>query len=342
MPYRAKAPFRLGLAGGGTDLHPYCDEFGGCVLNATIGMYAHCTIEETTDGTVCFQADENGRRLQLDARSGLPIDGHLDLHKGVYNRIVRDFNGGRPLSYRMTTYGDAPPGSGLGTSSTMVVAMLGALSEWLKLPLGEYDIARLAFLIERRDIGFAGGKQDQYAAAFGGFNYMEFFAGDKVIVNPLRIKGHIINELEESILLYYTGISRSSAQIITEQTRNLSAHDAASLEAMHQLKTDAQVTKEALLTGNINALISSVGNSWESKKRTASQISTGAIEAIIRAAMQAGAHGAKMSGAGGGGFIMFFVDPPKRTAVAAALSACGGAVVPFRFVQNGVESWKAR
>ena len=215
MIIRSKAPLRLGFAGGGSDVSPYSDLYGGLILNATINLYAYCTIEETDDSTVTLVATDLGQSASYPLSDSLPLDGTLDLHKGVFNRVAKDF-GINPKACRITTYSDAPAGSGLGSSSTMVVCILKAFVEWFNLPMGDYEIARLAYQIERVDLGLSGGKQDQYAAAFGGFNFMEFLPDGNVIVNPLRVKRWIVDELESSIVLYYTGASRSSAAIIEE------------------------------------------------------------------------------------------------------------------------------
>ena len=253
MIIRSKAPLRLGLAGGGSDVSPYSDLYGGLILNATINLYAYCTIEETDNGRIEIEATDIRQRQVFDSAPQLPIDGVVDLHKGVYNRIMRDYTPGR-LSFRITTYSDAAPGSGLGSSSTMVVAILKAFSEWLHLPVGDYEIARLAYDIERNDLKLSGGKQDQYAAAFGGFNFMEFLPDNHVIVNPLRIKRWIVDELEANILLYYTGASRSSAAIIDEQKVNTTQGNRQAVEAMHRIKQSALDMKGALLTGDIGHL----------------------------------------------------------------------------------------
>jgi D-glycero-alpha-D-manno-heptose-7-phosphate kinase len=251
MIYRSKAPLRLGLAGGGTDVSPYSDIYSGAVLNATIDQYAYCTIEETFSDTIVLIASDLDLQKRYASVLNLPIDGHLDLIKGVYNRIVKDFGLTKPLSFKITTYCDAPPGSGLGSSSTMVVAILKAFTEWLNLPLGDYDMAFLAYQIERIDLGLSGGKQDQYAATFGGFNFIEFSKDDRVIVNPLRIKRWIIDELEVSMVLFYTGESRSSDKIIKEQQKNAREGKKLPLQAMHRIKKNSYLMKDFLLKGDI-------------------------------------------------------------------------------------------
>ncbi len=341
MKIRSKAPLRLGFAGGGTDVSPYCDEYGGTVLNATIDMYVYCTIEVCDEGKIVFEAVDRDEKVEYEAQKTLPIDGMLDLHKGVYNRVVRDFNGGKPLSFCMTTYSDAPAGSGLGSSSTMVVAILKAFVEWLNLPLGEYDIAHLAYDIERNDIELSGGKQDQYAATFGGFNFMEFYENDRVIVNPLRVKNWIVDELESSMVLFFTGVSRESANIIDEQKKNAVSKQERSMQAMHELKADAYTMKEAVLKGDIVKFAATLGKSWEAKKQTAVSISNNHIDAVYSAALKAGAYAGKVSGAGGGGFMMFVVDPVKRLKLIKALKAFdGGHVMDFHFVTEGTKGWK--
>jgi D-glycero-alpha-D-manno-heptose-7-phosphate kinase len=341
MIIRSKAPLRLGLAGGGTDVSPYCDQYGGMVLNATIDLYSYCTIEVRDDGKIAFEAVDRDERVGIESNNCLKIDGKLDLHKGIYNRIVREFNDGKPLSFSMKTYSDAPAGSGLGTSSTMVVAILKAFIEWLNLPLGEYDIANLAYEIERKDIGLSGGKQDQYASTFGGFNFIEFYENNRVIVNPLRIKNWIMDELESSIILFSTGVSRESARIIEQQKKNVLTKKDKSIQAMHELKEDAYAMKEAVLKGDIDKFASILGKSWEAKKRMADSITNKEIDAIHTAAINAGALAGKVSGAGGGGFMMFVVDPAKKYNIVKILNEIGeGKAMNFHFVTEGTKGWK--
>jgi D-glycero-alpha-D-manno-heptose-7-phosphate kinase len=341
MIIRARAPLRLGLGGGGTDVSPYCDQFGGLVLNATIDKYAYAVIEPLTPGErLQFKAADRQTSWAGAVEPALVLDGDLDLHKGVYNRIVRDFNGGRALPMRMTTHTDAPPGSGLGSSSTLVVAMIKAHVEWLNLPLGEYDIAKLAFEIERHDVGLSGGRQDQYAATFGGFNFMEFHPHERVVVNPLRVKNWIVSELEASLLLYFGGVSRDSARIIDEQTSNVRAKDNSAIDAMHALKQEALSMKECLLKGDFNGLVESMDAGWQAKKRMARSISNPEIEASYELAKAAGMRAGKISGAGGGGFMMLLVDPVRRMEVIRALSAGQGQIYSCHFTETGTQGWK--
>ncbi|MFT7588988.1 MAG: D-glycero-alpha-D-manno-heptose-7-phosphate kinase [Limisphaerales bacterium] len=339
MIIRSKAPLRIGLAGGGTDVSPYSDLHGGAILNATIDMHAHASIIPRSDGKIVFHAQDRRERFELRAESRLPIDGNLDLLKGVYNRIVKDFNHGAPLSFELNTYVDAPPGSGLGSSSTLVVAIVGAFTEWLGLPLGEYDIAQLAYDIERKDLAFAGGKQDQYAATFGGFNFMEFFEGDKVIVNPLRIRDKHLLELSNNIVLYYTGTSRLSSTIIEAQSENVTAKKEKSIEAMHKLKEQAFMMKEAVLKGDLDRIGDLLDFGWKFKKQTASGVSNEVIDEIYESALRAGATGGKISGAGGGGFMMYYCPGTTRYPVSDVLNSFGGEVHNIQFGEKGVSSW---
>ncbi|MBA2406986.1 MAG: dehydrogenase [Chitinophagales bacterium] len=341
MIIRSRAPLRIGLAGGGTDVSPYSDQFGGAILNATISLFAYATIEPLHNGKIIIHAIDKNEKIELDADEELPIDGELVLAKGTYNRIVKDFSH-KPLSFRLSTYVDAPAGSGLGTSSTLVVAIIGAFAEWLKLPLGEYDMARLAFDIERKDLAMAGGKQDQYAATFGGFNFMEFYKDDKVIVNPLRIKENYLNEMQLNMLLYYTGTSRLSSKIIEMQSGNITAKKPKSIEAMHKLKEQAVQMKEAILQGNLSEIGEILNFGWQFKKQTAEGISSAMIDEIYEAALDAGANGGKISGAGGGGFMFFYCPRHTRYSVLERLHKFGGEFRRFQFTDTGVTTWRAK
>jgi len=338
MIYRSKAPLRLGLAGGGTDVAPYSELFGGAILNATINMYAYATIVERNDGKIILHAQDKDERYEFDASLTLPIDGKLDLLKGIYNHIVANYTH-KPLSFELFTRVDAPAGSGLGTSSTLVVAILGAFAHWLKLPFGEYDLAQVAYKIERHELKMAGGKQDQYAATFGGVNFMEFYADDKVIVNPLRIRNSNLNELAHNLVLYYTETSRLSSVIIEVQSKNVTANNQKTIEAMHQLKDQSRQMKEALLKGEIDAIGEILNFGWHFKKQMAEGITNPFIDEIYEAAMAAGASGGKISGAGGGGFMFFYCPGNTRDKVVKALKQFGGDAKRYEFTNQGLSTW---
>ncbi|MDR2887515.1 MAG: dehydrogenase [Bacteroidales bacterium] len=340
MTVRSKAPLRLGLAGGGSDVSPFSDTYGGAVLNATIDKYAHCTIEETESGFITMQAADLNLKARYKTAPSLPIDGHFNLHKGVYNRIVKQFDIKKPLSFKIVTSCDVPPGSGLGSSSTMVVAILKAFAEWLNIPLGDYDTACLACEIERGDLRMEGGKQDQYAATFGGFNFIEFYGSDRVIVNPLRIRQWMTDELQASTVLYYTGDTRESDKIIHEQRQNVIENQTNAIEATHIIKKNAFTMKDLLLKGEIIPFCKALGKDWENKKQMATSITNSHIDAIYSSALEAGAYGGKVSGAGGGGFMIFTVDPLKKHKLVNTLKHHGGKVLNFNFSNSGCRSWK--
>ena len=343
MRIQSKAPLRIGLAGGGTDVSPYSDIYGGSILNATIDMYAYATIIPKENGKIVFKLEDKGEQFEYDSMKELPISGKDTdiLLKAIYNRVVKDFVK-KPLSFELITHVDAPPGSGLGTSSTLVVAILGAFLEWLYLPLGEYDLAHLAYQIEREDLNMAGGKQDQYAATFGGFNFMEFFENDKVIINPLRVKPKVLNELARSIVLYNTETSRVSAKIIEAQQENVKAKKTQSIEAMHKLKEQSLMMKEALLKENLDDIGRILHWGWEYKKQMAGGISTPLFEDIYDAALNVGASGGKISGAGGGGFIFFYCPETTRYPVVNAINKFGGSTKRYEFTEKGLQTWTIR
>lgn len=338
---RARAPLRLGLAGGGTDLPAYSERFGGMVLNATIDRYAFAFIAPNLDGKIRFRA----RDIDVEETHGLAATlpaSRLHLHRGAYEAFVREHNGGEPLAIDVTTTVDSPQGSGLGSSSALMVALVEAYAKLLDVPLGPYDVAHLACRIERIDLILSGGKQDQFAAAFGGINFIEFHARDRVIVNPLRIRDSILNELESSLAICFSGQSRSSDAIIARQNAALGGSSEVSLEAMHHLKEEAVEMKDALLLGDIMAMGRVLDRSWQSKKQTATGISNPLIEQFLEIGMKSGAIAGKVSGAGGGGFLMFVVPPEKRLDLVRALHAEGGQASPVKLTHKGSETWIAR
>lgn len=340
MIVSARAPLRLGLAGGGTDVSPYTELYGGCVLNATIDRYAYAVIRQLPDPVIRFHATDLQAEEVVSVTDSIPDGGPLHLHKAVYTSIIRDHNGGRPLPLEVSTFCDAPVGSGLGSSSTLVVAMVRSFAELLNLPLDDYEVARLAHRIERIDCGLQGGRQDQYSATFGGFNFMEFHSEDRAVITPLRVKDWIISELEASLVLFYTGVSRQSAQIIADQSSNVHDGSTGAIEAMHGLKREAHLMKDCLIRGDMDGLVESMRGGWANKKQSARTVSNPHIDAIYEAALAAGARAGKVSGAGGGGFMLFFVPTTRRMDVIRALSAFPGQVTNCHFTEKGAEAWR--
>lgn len=336
---RARVPLRLGLAGGGTDLSPYCDEHGGAVLNTTINRYAFASIESSADDMVHFLAPDLGLSECFVPDLAALGPAQLVLHAGVVRRMMVQFGGGRLPPLRVTSYVDAPSGSGRGSSSALAVALVEAFAAYLSAPLGHYDVAHMAFEIERIDLRMAGGKQDQYAATFGGTNFIEFHADDRVIVNPLRVPRAVMNELEASMVICFSGVSRRSGDIISEQQSNMTGPGGRAMDSLHQLKRDAVEMKAALLRGEIGRMATILNRSWEAKKLTAAGISTGRIEELFDLAFAHGATGGKVSGAGGGGFMMFIVPPARHIAVIRALNEAGGDAGGVHFTSQGAQSW---
>ncbi len=337
---RARAPLRLGLAGGGTDIIPYCDTYGGQVLNATIDRYAYTTITLLKEPCIRFVATDQQTEVTVSIDDNLELNGQFDLHKAVYREMISRYNGGQPIALELHSFCDAPVGSGLGSSSALVVVMIRALSELFNAPLDDYQLANLAFKIERVNCKLQGGKQDQFSATFGGFNFMEFHSNNQTIVNPLRIKNWIICELEANLILFYMGISRKSAQIIADQSSNIITGKTKAIEAMHAIKHEALTMKECLLKGDFTGIVEALKQGWKNKKRSSKAISNLHIDKIYEAAIKAGALAGKISGAGGGGFFLFFVPPDKRMDLIRVLNKFEGQVSNCHFTNHGTQAWK--
>ena len=336
---RSRSPLRLGLGGGGTDMESFYNLHGGAVLNATINLYACCTLKPKNNGKIKFIASDLQENFECEITPYIEPTGTLKIHKAVYNHIVKNYNNNKPIDHEVITYCDVPAGSGLGSSSTLVVSIIKAYAELLSLPFGDYDISHLAYEIERIDLGMKGGKQDHYAATFGGFNFMEFYKNDRTVINPLRVRRWIISELEQSLILFNTGTSRESSNIIAEQSAKISQNSQKTIDAMLQIKQEAVNIKEYLLKGNFELIAESIQKGWIAKKQASDSISNANIDKIYDRVMNAGAMAGKISGAGGGGFFMFLTRPSKRMEVLRLLSKETGQVYPCHFTEEGSTSW---
>jgi D-glycero-alpha-D-manno-heptose-7-phosphate kinase len=333
---RARAPLRISFAGGGTDVSPYFEEKSGAVLSATIDRYAFATVEPSQNNLLSVRSIDYDMTVRFELGDPLVYDGQLDLAKGVVQHFVRA--GTLTSGADIYLHNDAPPGSGLGSSSALTVALLQALAHYVRMPMDAYEIAETAYRIERLEVGIKGGKQDQFACAFGGVNFIEFNA-DATVVNPLRLKADVIAELEYSLLFAYIGGVRLSSHIIEKQTSNYRQGKPDTLEALDRLKELAYETKKALLLGRLSLFGELLDGAWRCKRRLADEISNPRVDEVYEEARKAGALGGKLSGAGGGGFMFFFCDPRRRFSVQEALVRMGATIVNFSFTNEGVRSW---
>ena len=339
MIFRSRAPLRIGLAGGGTDVSPYSDIYGGAVINAAIAHFACAEIEWLDEPLLILQSDDRNIKFQSSLNVQLPVNGELDLLRGMYNRILKDYGPFR-RGFRLSTTVDAPLGSGLGTSSTLMVAIAGAFRQMLSLQMDNRQLAQLAYEVERIELGFAGGKQDQYAAVHGGLNYMEFLQDGQVLVKPLLIRHENLKKLEKNLVLYYSALDRNSATIINEQRQNVLDQNQSSIDAMHALKEQSKMMYEALMHGRIDDVGAILDFGFIHKKKMANHISNLVMDSIYAAALQAGATGGKVSGAGGGGFMIFYCPGNTRDKVCNALHNFGGYIKPFTFSSRGLTTWQ--
>lgn len=334
MIFRAKTPLRVSFAGGGTDVPPFPAQEGGLVLSATINRYAYGSLSPRSDRNITVESVDFGLSVNYGVDDDLMFDGKLDLVKAAIRKLGRDQDHG----FDLFLHTNAPPGSGLGSSSAVMVTLIGLLKDWHRLPLTDYEIAQMAFTVERSDLGIKGGYQDQYAATFGGFNFIELDA-DRVVVNPLRISPDVIHELEHNMLLCYTGKTRASDHIIDDQTARFEGGDAAALDGLRTQKRLAVEMKNALLRRRLWEFGELLGTAWEYKKKMSPRITTDFIDTAYAEAMAQGAIGGKVTGAGGGGYMLFFCPFQKKHKVAEALIRVGGTVTEFEFTHEGLTTW---
>ena len=324
----------MSFAGGGTDVPPFPATEGGLVLNATINRYAYGTLVPRDDSYIEIESLDFGLAIGYGVGDSLDFDGDLDLVKAA----IRNVGPAPTRGFDLVLRSSAPPGSGLGSSSAMTVALVGLLKEYHRLPLTDDEIAHRAYLVERTELGIRGGLQDHFAATFGGFNFIEF-EKDRVVVNPLRVPGDTINELEHNSLLCYTGVTRPSDRIIEDQTSRLE-READALQSLRRQKEFAVEMKTALLAGRLTAFGELLGHAWETKKRLSPRISSPFIETVYEEACKSGALGGKVTGAGGGGYMLFYCDHRRRHRVAEALERLGAHVTDFAFEPRGLQTWR--
>ncbi len=334
MVYRAKAPLRVSFAGGGTDVPPFPSREGGLVLSATINRYAYGALSPRADDRIHIESVDFGLEVDFAHQDELSFDGKLDLVKAAILKLGRD----RKQGFDLFLHSSAPPGSGLGSSSAVIVTLIGLLKDYHGLALTDYEIAQLAYTVEREDLQIRGGLQDQYAATFGGFNYIEFEA-DRVIVNPLRISADVVHELEHNMLLCFTGRTRASDHIIEDQAARFIDGDERATEGLRLQKKLARQMKDALLRRHLTEFGELLGTAWQYKKQMSPRITTSFIDEAYDQAIRAGALGGKVTGAGGGGYMLFFCPFHRKHKVAEALVAMGAPVTEFEFARRGLTTW---
>jgi len=335
MLIRAKAPLRISFCGGGTDVPPFPQQEGGCVLNATINRYAYATLRPRPDEQISVQSLDLGLSVNYSPEDKLTYDGKLDLVKAA----ILKFGGNHAPGFDLFLHTDAPPGSGLGSSSALMVSLVGVLKEYKSMSLTDYEIADLAYVIERKELEIQGGLQDQYAAAFGGFNFIEFFA-DHVVVNPLKISPDVINELQYRLLLCYTGATRLSSGIIQDQVKGYRQRESDTYQALLAIKRQTVEMKNALLRRRLDDFGAMLHEQWLQKKRMSAKISTSQIDELYDTARRHGALGGKITGAGGGGYLLLYCEFDKKHRVAEALKARGCTIADFAFEPAGLQVWQ--
>jgi D-glycero-alpha-D-manno-heptose-7-phosphate kinase len=335
MIIRAKAPLRISFAGGGTDVPPFPAQQGGRVLNATINRYAYGTLRPRQDDSIQIHSHDYGLSTEFGVHEPLVFDGKLDLAKAA----IRRFAGRESRGFDLLLHSNAPPGSGLGSSSAMMVALIGVLAEFRNLPVTDYELAELAHSIEREELGIRGGRQDQYAAAFGGFNYIELDA-DRVVVNPLRVAPDVMLELEHNLLLCYTGTTRQSDHIIEDQTARFEQGNEDAVAGLVAQKELAAEMKNALLQRRLRDFGELLHTAWEAKKRMSTRISNERIEELYDEARRAGAIGGKVTGAGGGGYVLLYCRYDRKHEVAQRMIELDASVDEFAFEPAGLRTWR--
>lgn len=334
---RSRAPLRVSFAGGGTDVHPFPAMEGGAIFSATINRYVYGTLTPRDDDLINIESIDFGITMTFDPNQDVSLEGDLTLFKAAIKRL----NDGRAPGFDLLVRSSAPPGSGLGSSSTVMVCLVGLLRDHYRLSLTNYEVAELAYHIEREDLGITGGYQDQYAATFGGFNFIEFESG-RVLVNPLRISDDIVRELESSLLLVDLGMTRASSEIIDDQTARLERRDMDTLMGLRMQRALAFDMKDALLRGHLTEFGEMLGLAWEHKQRMSPKITNPHIAEAYALAKAHGTVGGKITGAGGGGHMLLFCDLKDRHRVAGALEDFGAIVHDFAFEPSGVTTWTKR
>jgi D-glycero-alpha-D-manno-heptose-7-phosphate kinase len=335
--YKARAPMRIGFFGGGTDVSPYAEEHGGVVLNCTINLFVRCMLRASPTPGIAIHS------LDLEAVSrmvaGRTWDGKLALPQAVLDAMpdLHPNTADEATGFSITMFSDVPPGSGLGSSSALVVSMLKLLYAAYNAAPDAHNLAELAYRIERVDLSIPGGRQDQYAAVFGGMCVYHFGRG-RVIVEPVLSDPAALLELESSLILGYIGDRRLlTRHLMADQVRRLVEGD--TLRYHDETKAFVDEATKLLRSSRIADFGRLLHDAWEVKKAFSPHIAPPIVDEVYTLAQKHGAWGGKITGAGGGGFMVFACPFERRLELERVLSEAGVVVRPFSFVTHGVQSW---
>ena len=327
-----RSPVRISFGGGGTDLPSYYERFDGVVLSAAINKYFYTVLQKRTDGKIQIISADLRTMETWQNISRMEVCGNaLEIPLAV----LKEF--GCEVSVNLFLASEIPPGTGLGSSASVCVNLTKLLATYHHLPLSKYDLAERAFHIARNVLGRPVGKQDEYASAFGGLNFISFYRDGKTQVEPLHLEPDLIRELQSSLMLFFTGESHHSWTILKEQEESTRKTDGGSVEYLHEIRKLAEPMKAALLAGELNQFGLLLHEGWEIKKRLSSKISNRQIDEMYEAALRNGAVGGKITGAGGGGFLLLFCQPSYQQNVRNALAAMGVREMGFEFDFQGAQ-----
>jgi D-glycero-alpha-D-manno-heptose-7-phosphate kinase len=324
----ARAPVRISLGGGGSDLEAYYGRYGGCVISATIDKYFYVFLNVMEDEDLQITSSDYRTFYRHGNNHALVTDGDLALPKAILN----EFGIQKGVSIFLAS--QIPPGTGLGSSSAVAVATIKAIATVCGLSLSKHQIADLACRVEIDKLGMPIGKQDQYAAAFGGLNFFTF-TSERVGVEPVAVEPETRRELNQNLMLFFTGSSRDSAKILKEQKGSSENDDPEVIGALHAVKEMALEVKARLEQGDLTRFGQLLDLNWQRKKRFASGITNPLIDECYSVALANGALGGKITGAGGGGFLMLYCEPGHQGVVTSALEARGLRRMDFRFETDG-------
>ena len=329
---RSRSPLRISFAGGGTDVSPYAELYGGAIISTTIDRYAYVTLKPNSNKSIRIISQDYNLLEEFRTISDMTIDGKTNLIKAAVIQA-----GLKNKNLDIVVHVDSPPGSGLGSSSALSVALIGCLSKYLNEYLTSYEIAKRAVELERELLNIKGGYQDQYASTFGGFNLIEF--GKSVIVNPLRLRSEVLQELLASMILVDTGKTRLSGNILKHQISKYEKKDSKTLEHLDEIKKLVYDLKDHLLRGNILEVGHSLDMHWNHKRKIDKNITNSRIDSIYKKAKEAGIFGGKLLGAGGGGHMLFLCEPYRKHEVIKAIKKTGIEIVKFNFDNDGLRTW---